>query len=110
YCNTAIRTITLDGGTPRVETPIPAGAISLPVAFGEDLAGELYVASLNGSIFRIVGSGDTAESQLETVGGQCLHAPAPAAGTGLLAWPCDGSPGQRRARRAGSLPRHPAPR
>lgn len=108
YCNTAIRTITLDGGTPRVETPIPAGAISLPVAFGEDLAGELYVASLNGSIFRIVGSGDTAESQLETVGGQCLHAPAPAAGTGLLAWPCDGSPGQRWVLRASGMLENPA--
>jgi len=95
YCNTAIRTITFDGGEPVVEDPIPAGAMSQPVAFGEDVDGELYVAGLTGAIYRIVGSGDTAESQVTTLGGQCLHAPATAAGTGLLVWPCSGLPGQR---------------
>ena len=95
YCNTAIRTITFDDGQPRVEDPIPAGAISQPVAFGEDVFGELYVASLTGTIYRIVGTGDTVESRVSTLSGQCLHAPFPAAGTALLAWPCTSHDGQR---------------
>ena len=104
YCNTAIRTITFENGQPRVEDPIPAGAMSLPVAFGEDVFGELYVASLNGTIHRIVGAGDTPESQVSTLSGQCLHAPSPAAGTALAAWPCIGGDGQRWVMRGdGSL-------
>lgn len=104
FCNTAIKSITFDGGQPRVDTPVAAGAVSQPVAFGEDAAGELYLASLTGAIYRVVGTGDTAESQVTTLGGQCLHAPGAAAGTGLLAWPCSGAPGQRWVLRAdGSL-------
>ena len=94
FCNTAIKSITFDGGQPRVETPIAAGGISQPVAFGEDAAGELYVASLTGSIHRIVGTGDTAPSQVTTLGGQCLYAPGSSSGTGLLVWPCTGQPDQ----------------
>src|SRR5690606_21456779 len=77
YCNTAVRTITFDGGQPRIEDPIPAGTISQPVAFGEDVDGELYLASLTGTIHRVVGTGDTAESMVTTLDGQCLHAPTP---------------------------------
>lgn len=95
YCNTAVRTITFDGGQPRVEDPIPAGAISQPVAFGEDVDGELYLASLTGTIHRVVGTGDTAESAVTTLSGQCLHAPVPTAGTALVVWPCSGAAGQR---------------
>lgn len=95
YCNTAVRTITFDAGQPRVEDPIPAGTISQPVAFGEDVDGELYLASLTGTLYRIVGTGDTVESRVSTLSGQCLHAPSPAAGTALAAWPCTGAAGQR---------------
>ena len=95
YCNTAIRTITFEDGQPRLETPIPAGAISLPVAFGEDVFGELYVASLGGAIHRIVGTGDSAESRVATLSGQCLHAISPASGSQLSTWPCTGGDGQR---------------
>lgn len=95
YCNTAIRTITRGDGAPVVESPIPAGAVSQPVAFGEDVDGELYVAGLTGTLYRIVGTGDSAESRISTLSNQCLHAPGTARGTQLLAWPCGGSPGQR---------------
>ncbi|MBJ6979051.1 PQQ-dependent sugar dehydrogenase [Luteimonas sp. MC1895] len=96
YCNTAVRTITFADGQPRVETPIPAGAISQPVAFGEDANGELYLASLTGTLYRIVGTGDTGESRISTLTSQqCLHAPSTAAGTALLTWPCVGGGGQR---------------
>ncbi|WP_165942208.1 PQQ-dependent sugar dehydrogenase [Luteimonas arsenica] len=104
YCNTAIRTITFDNGQPRVESPIPAGAINQPVAFGEDVFGELYVAGLTGAIYRVVGTGDTAQSQVSTLSGQCLHAHSPAAGAALSTWPCIGGDGQRWVLRAdGSL-------
>ena len=97
YCNTAIRTVTLANGQPVVETPIPAGAIGQPVAFGEDVFGELYVASLTGTVYRIRGSGDTPVSQVTTLSNQCLHAAGTslAGGTKIGAWPCNGSAAQR---------------
>ncbi|MBJ7575723.1 PQQ-dependent sugar dehydrogenase [Luteimonas sp. MC1828] len=106
YCNTAIRTVTFANGQPVVESPIPAGAVGQPVAFGEDVFGELYVASLTGTVYRIVGAGDTPPSQLATLSNQCLHALGTglAGGTKLAAWPCNGSAAQRWILRAdGSL-------
>ncbi|WP_341777416.1 RICIN domain-containing protein [Luteimonas terricola] len=49
------------------------------------------MSSLTGTIYRIVGTGDTGESQVTTLTGQCLHAQ----GTQLLVWPCTGGSGQR---------------
>lgn len=97
FCNTAIRAITFANGQPVVENAIPAGAISQPVTFGEDIFGELYVASLTGTIHRIRGSGDTPVSQITTLAGQCLHASGAgtARGTKLVVWPCQGGPSQR---------------
>jgi glucose/arabinose dehydrogenase len=102
YCNTAIRTVTFANGQPVVESPIPAGAIGQPVAFGEDVFGELYVASLTGTIYRIVGAGDTVQSQVTTLSSQCLHAHGTSltGGTKLATWPCNGSPAQRWVLRA----------
>lgn len=96
FCNSAIRTITPHDGEPVVEDAIPAGAISQPVAFGEDVFGELYVASLTGAIYRVRGTGDTPESSVATLGGQCLQpaAGATAPGTRLITWPCNGSEAQ----------------
>src|SRR5690606_20833486 len=71
--------------------------------------GEIYVASLTGAIHRIVGTGDTVESQVTTVDGQCLHAPGTAAGPGLLVWPCNGGPGQRLPLRSDGSPVNTAP-
>nr|WP_167854922.1 choice-of-anchor V domain-containing protein [Haliea sp. SAOS-164] len=54
FCLTSIRT--LDGAGPGAEASevLPAGQISAPAAFGEDVAGELYVASLSdGILYRI---------------------------------------------------------
>lgn len=95
FCNTTIRTVTFDAGQPRVENAVSAGVISQPVAFGEDITGEIYVASLTGVLYRLVGTGDTGESTLSTVHGQCLHAPGTTAGTRVLAWPCREDGAQR---------------
>jgi glucose/arabinose dehydrogenase len=104
FCNTAIKSITFDSGQPRVETPIAPGNISQPVAFGEDVFGELYVASLAGGIYRIIGTGATAPSHVKSLSGQCLHAPGTANGTGLVVWPCGSGDGQRWVLRSdGSL-------
>ncbi len=53
FCNSAIRTITREDDDFVVHEVIPAGAIARPVAFGEDVNGELYVASLGGVIYRV---------------------------------------------------------
>ncbi len=53
FCNTAIRTARRSGGEVIVEDAIPAGELSQPSTFGEDVDGELYVASLTGAIYRI---------------------------------------------------------
>ncbi|HEY4529080.1 MAG TPA: choice-of-anchor V domain-containing protein [Luteimonas sp.] len=108
YCNTAVRTITFDNGQPRVEDPIPAGTVSQPVAFGEDVDGELYLAALTGTLYRIVGTGDTGESKVTTLSGQCLHAASAAAGTRLMSWPCTGAGGQRWVLRSDSTLYNPA--
>ena len=107
--NNAIRTVTFANGQPVVESPIPAGAVGQPVAFGEDVFGELYVASLTGTVYRIVGAGDTPPSQVTTLSNQCLHAPGTslAGGTKLAAWPCNGSAAQRWGCAPGSLIKRP---
>jgi glucose/arabinose dehydrogenase len=55
FCNTSIQTISRTGSGQIVEEAVPAGAVSQPVAFGEDRDGEMYVARLNspGTIYRI---------------------------------------------------------
>ncbi|MEN1960513.1 PQQ-dependent sugar dehydrogenase [Luteimonas sp. MJ246] len=88
FCNTAIRTITMVDGEPLVQDAIQPGEISQPVAFGEDVFGELYVASLTGRLYRVLGVGDTPVSRVTTLSGQCLHAPGTARGTRLMVWPC----------------------
>lgn len=97
FCNTAIRAITFDDGEAIVEDAIPAGAISQPVAFGEDVFGELYIASLTGTIYRLQGAGDTPVSRIATLSGQCLHASGTGttSGTKLVTWPCSDSTRQR---------------
>ncbi|MGI9332516.1 MAG: PQQ-dependent sugar dehydrogenase [Gammaproteobacteria bacterium] len=61
FCNGAIRTLTQRvGAQAQVEIALPAGNLELPSAFGEDVHGELYVASLGrgagaGTVFRIEG-------------------------------------------------------
>lgn len=97
FCNTAIRTITFANGEPVVEDAIPAGEVAQPVAFGEDIFGELYVASLTGTIYRIHGAGDSPESRITTLAGQCLHASGTGTslGTRLVVWPCNGDARQR---------------
>ncbi|MEM8563753.1 MAG: choice-of-anchor V domain-containing protein [Pseudomonadota bacterium] len=52
-CNTAIFGLSQSASGVRVEEVIPAGNVSTPVAFGEDQNGELYLASLDGTIYRI---------------------------------------------------------
>ncbi|MHC4607783.1 MAG: PQQ-dependent sugar dehydrogenase [Planctomycetota bacterium] len=53
FCDASIRTVTRDGPGFIVDEVVPAGEISQPVTFGEDVNGELYVASFAGSILRI---------------------------------------------------------
>ena len=57
YCRPSIRTLTGDPGALTETTVLPTGAIASPSAFGEDVLGELYVASLSsGTVSRIIGS------------------------------------------------------
>lgn len=57
YCRPSIRTLTGDPGALSETTVLPAGAIASPSTFGEDVLGELYVASLSaGTVSRIAGS------------------------------------------------------
>lgn len=95
FCNTAIRTITFDDGEPVVEDAIPAGAVAQPVTFGEDVFGELYVASLTGEIYRIRGAGDTAVSRIATLGAQCLDALSGTTGA-IATMPCRGDRASQR--------------
>jgi len=53
FCNTAIRTLKRQAGSFVVEEVTPAGAINQPVSFGENAAGELFVSSLGGSVYRV---------------------------------------------------------
>ena len=48
FCNTAIRTLSGPPGERTLSQVLPAGEISTPSSFGEDVNGELYITSLNG--------------------------------------------------------------
>ncbi|MEM6581509.1 MAG: PQQ-dependent sugar dehydrogenase [Pseudomonadota bacterium] len=52
-CNTAIVTINRVAGARLIEEVIPAGEVTTPVAFGENNSGELFLASLSGTIYQI---------------------------------------------------------
>ena len=63
FCNSAIRTLSLHGGSPVVSEALAAGAINLPSTFGEGADGEIYIASLStGTIYRIRGTGSTSNN------------------------------------------------
>ena len=108
FCRTAIRSIVFDNGRPVVENAIPGGAISQPVAFGEDVFGELYVASLSGTIYRIRSAGNSPVSRITTPAGQCLQASGTARGARLVVSPCTGGTNQRWVLRSDRSIRNPA--
>jgi glucose/arabinose dehydrogenase len=57
YCRPSIRTLTGNPANLTETTVLPTGAIASPSTFGEDVLGELYVASLSsGTVSRIAGS------------------------------------------------------
>ena len=56
FCNTAIRTLSGSPNAPTLSEVLPAGGISTPSSFGEDVDGELYVVSLNeGRLYKVNG-------------------------------------------------------
>lgn len=60
YCRSTYWTLSGNPLAPTLTTlDVEGGSASHPTAFGADLNGELYVASDNGIIFRIMGQGDT---------------------------------------------------
>ena len=58
FCRPAVETLTPTAGGVAREEVFPAGRISQPVSFGEDVHGELLLATLTGEIYRIRGPGD----------------------------------------------------
>ena len=57
YCRPSIRTLTGSPGALAETTVLPTGVIASPSTFGEDVMGEMYVASLSaGTVSKIVGS------------------------------------------------------
>jgi hypothetical protein len=57
YCRPSIRTLTGNPGALTETTVLPTGVIASPSTFGEDVLGELYVASLSaGTVSKIAGS------------------------------------------------------
>jgi glucose/arabinose dehydrogenase len=57
YCRPSIRTLTGNPANLTETTVLPTGSIASPSTFGEDVLGELYVASLSsGTVSRIAGS------------------------------------------------------
>jgi len=56
FCNTSVRTLTRDGSDFVVHEVLPAGQLAQPATFGTDAAGEIYVASLTGQIYRLRGT------------------------------------------------------
>ncbi|MCB9155195.1 MAG: PQQ-dependent sugar dehydrogenase [Caldilineae bacterium] len=57
YCRPSIRTLTGSPDNLAETTVLPTGSIASPSTFGEDVLGELYVASLSsGTVSRIAGS------------------------------------------------------
>lgn len=54
FCNTAVRTLSGPASGRVVSGQVPAGILNSPSTFGEDVNGELYVASLaEGRVYRI---------------------------------------------------------
>ncbi|MBE2235640.1 MAG: PQQ-dependent sugar dehydrogenase, partial [Anaerolinea sp.] len=57
YCRPSIRTLTGSPGALVETTVLPTGVIASPSTFGEDVLGELYVASLSaGAVSKIAGA------------------------------------------------------
>jgi glucose/arabinose dehydrogenase len=92
-CSSAIRTITRDAGQVAVAIAVPAGQVSQPVTFGEDVDGELHVAGLGGTLYRIRSSARTAVTQftVSTPDNDCLDLSGGTIGTGtpVIAPPCN---------------------
>ncbi len=56
FCNTAIRSLSGPSNDPVVSQVLPSNVISTPSTFGEDVDGELYIASLSdGVLYKIRG-------------------------------------------------------
>lgn len=53
FCRPALNTLTRDGSGVTMSEVLPAGHVTQPVSFGEDVHGELLVVSLTGEIYRI---------------------------------------------------------
>jgi len=108
FCNTAIRTVTRRNGQVVLENAIAAGQASQPVTFGEDIDGELYVASLTGTIYRVRSSLQSTVTQftVSTPDNDCLNLSdgMTAVGTPIVAPPCSFRTRQRwQLRDDGSL-------
>ncbi|MEP6633942.1 MAG: choice-of-anchor V domain-containing protein [Luteimonas sp.] len=90
FCNTAIRTITRANGQAVLENAIAAGQISQPVTFGEDADGELYVASLTGTIYRIRSTVQVTQFSVSNPARHCLDLAGGgiAVGTPIIASRC----------------------
>ncbi len=58
FCDAAIRTLSPVDGIFQPGEALGPGSIDTPTAFGEDLFGELYLASLDGEIMRLRGVDD----------------------------------------------------
>ncbi len=56
FCNTAIRALSGPSNNPVVSQVLPSNVINAPSTFGEDVNGELYIASLSdGRLYKIRG-------------------------------------------------------
>ncbi len=111
FCNSAIRTIRRRNGQVLVGNAIAAGQLSQPSTFGEDVDGELYVASLTGAIYRIRSSAASVVTQftVSTPDNDCLipSGGLTAAGTPVVAPRCGFRQRQRwQLRDDGSLFNH----
>ena len=87
FCNTAIRTLSGPPGDRTLSQVLPAGEISTPSSFGEDVNGELYIVSLNGGrLYKVNGP-------LEVTLEADKSSPAPLATVGTVRWTASASGG-----------------